>query len=498
MRRILLISLFLAGFCAAFAQEPATEHASVTTYLQILLEEPVDTIDARVDRLIDSVGLQHPELQSKVAGIAFDFFTSSPVMGHEAVAVHIADNWFLNRRLKLENEELFPIIATYAEFNRLSLVGCPLPELEMESIEGFPVQVRDASSACKVLFFYDTECSTCRREAPLLADLARNYHGESLTLFAIYTQGDRQAWESYVRDVFSGIDNPDVTVVHLWDPEAATGFHKKYAVLSTPVMFLADSQNTIVGRGLDCEALAQMLNIRNTQVQQYKHLFDNVFDQFQPLSYQHVEGLIDVFHERTAPNPELHAELFLQLFDYLRTSDSYPKQQGALYLAEHYIAADPESWSPEFLNRTIHSLALARLNPVGEPATNLVLQNKRGRAKLLYDGRHYATLVFFHLVDCQQCQREYQALKKLKADFYDADIQVVMVYVGEDRDRWRQFVRKEGPCRWKFLNDFAHTSNMRQLYDLEFVPHLYLLDESGVIIAKDIQVSELKELLPLL
>ena len=39
---------------------------------------------------------------------------------------------------------------------------------------------------------------------------------------------------------------------------------------------------------------------------------------------------------------------------------------------------------------------------------------------------------------------------------------------------------------------------MRTLYDLEYVPHLYLLDENGVIIAKDISVSELKELLPLL
>ena len=113
MRRVLLIGLLLLGSCVLAAQEP-TEHASVTAYLQTLLEEPVDTIDARVDRLIDSVGRQHPELQSKVAGIAFDFFTSSPVMGHEAVAIHIADNWFLNRRLKLENEELFPIIAPYA------------------------------------------------------------------------------------------------------------------------------------------------------------------------------------------------------------------------------------------------------------------------------------------------------------------------------------------------------------------------------------------------
>ena len=494
MRRIALIFLSLLALAAATAQE----HASVTAYLQTLLEEPVDTINVRVDRLIDSVGRQHPELQSKVAGMAFDYFTASPVMGHEAVAIHIADNWFLNRRLKLENEELFPVIATYAEFNRSSLVGCPAPELEMEDIRGIPVQVRETATDCNILFFYDTECSTCRREAPLLADLLRNYHGETLTLFAIYTQSDRQAWESYVQETFADIDNPDVNVVHLWDPEAATGFHKKYAVLSTPMMFLTDSQNIIVGRGLDCDALAQMLDIRNAQSLQYKKLFDTVFGQFDPLTYQHVEGLIDAFHERTAFNPQLHSELFLQLFNYLRSSDSFSKQQGALYLAERYIAADPDSWSPEFLNRTVHALAQARLNPVGEKATNLVLQNKCGKAKPLFDGKHYGTLVFFHLIDCQQCQREMAELKKLKPDLYDADIQVVMVYVGDEQDRWKQFVRKQGITRWKFLNDFEDVSQMRQLYDLEFVPHLYLLDENGVVIAKDIQVSELKELLPLL
>ena len=494
MRRVLLILLSLLALASASAQE----HASVTAYLQTLLEEPVDTIDMHVDRLIDSVGRQHPELQSKVAGIAFDFFTASPVMGHEAVAVHIADNWFLNRRLKLENEELFPVIATYAEFNRRSLVGCPAPELEMEDIRGIPVQVRDAATACNVLFFYDTECSTCRREAPLLADLLRNYHGETLTLFAIYTQNDRQAWESYVQETFAGIDNPDVNVIHLWDPEAASGFHKKYAVLSTPMMFLADSQNIIVGRGLDCEALAQMLDVRNAQTLQFKQLFDNVFDQFDPLSYQHVVGLIEAFHERTAFNPQLHNELFLQLFNYLRSSDSFPKQQGALYLAEHYIAADPDSWSPEFLNRTIHALAQARLNPVGEPATNLVLKDKCGRSKRLFDGKHYGTLVFFHLIDCQQCQHEIAELKKLKLHLYDADIRVVMVYVGQEQEKWKQYVRKHGLNRWTYLNDFEGESQMRKLYDLEFVPHLYLLDENGVIIAKDIQASELKELLPLL
>jgi len=180
MRRMFAIGMLILAFVSAAAQEPATSHPSVTAYLQTLLEKPVDTINLCVDRLIDSVGRQQPELQSKVAGIAFDFFTDSPVMGHEAVAVHIADNWFLNNRLKLENESLYPILYTYAEFNRSSLVGCSAPPLVMEDITGRPTDIREADAAGKILFFYDTECATCRREAPLLADLVRSYQGEPL------------------------------------------------------------------------------------------------------------------------------------------------------------------------------------------------------------------------------------------------------------------------------------------------------------------------------
>lgn len=496
MRRMFAIGLLVAALFSAAAQEPAVSHPSVTAYLQTLLEKPVDTINLCVDRLIDSVGRQQPELQSKVAGIAFDFFTDSPVMGHEAVAVHIADDWFLNGRLKLENESLYPILYTYAEFNRSSLVGLPAPPLAMDDIDGHPVDIRESEAAHKILFFYDTDCATCRKEAPLLAALLHDYQGDPITLFAIYTQSDRAAWERYVSETFAGIDNPAVTVIHLWDPEAATGFHKKYAVLSTPMLFLLDSQNYIRGRGLDTEALAQLLQLDSTLVLQYQHLFDNLFSAFNPLTAEHVEGIIDAFGERTADNPALRSEVFLNLFNYLRASDVFPKQQGALYIAEKYIVGEPDAWSPEFVDRMVIALAKARLNPAGSKAANLELQDRRGKTRPLYDRLHYGTLVFFHLIDCQQCQKEFEALKKIRSDLYDMDIQVVMVYVGQEKDRWKKFVCKQWPSHWKFYNDFANTSNMRTLYDLEYVPHLYLLDERGVIIAKDIRVSELKELLP--
>lgn len=497
MKRILAILVLMLGLGSAAAQE-STPHTSVTSYLQTLLEKPVDSINLHVDRLIDSVGRQQPELQSKVAGIAFDYFSTSPVMGHEAVAVHIADEWFLNKRLKLENENLYPLIYTFAEFNRSSLVGKDAPSLQMQSIDSLPVEIRDITTPLKVLFFYDTECSTCRRETPLLADLARNYHGEPVTLAAIYTQSDRTAWENYVQEWFGGIDNPDVQLIHLWDPEAETGFHKKYGVLSTPMLFLLDEQNMITGRGLDSESLAQMLGMENTMVLQYKNLFDNIFGAFNPLTVENVERIADALADRVRHDRQMYAETMLKFFNYLRSSDNFAQQQGALYVAEKYIASEPDLWSPEFLERTVYALAKARLNPAGERATQLYLQKKCGKTVPMYNNKHWYTLVFFHLIDCEQCQKEFAELKALNAEFYDLDIQPVLVYVGQDQENWKKFVRRQQPSRWTFLNDFKGTSNMRMLYDLDFVPHLYLLDKNGIVVAKDIRASELKELLKLL
>ena len=498
MKRILIVCSLLFCLVSATAQEPAGSHASVTAYLQTLLTEPVDTINLRVDQLIDSVGRQHPELQSSVAGIAFDYFSTSPVMGHEGVAVHIADNWFLNRRLKLENEQLYPIIHTYAEFNRSSLVGKPAPSLQLQDLDSIPVEIRQSPASFKVLYFYEPDCSTCRKETPLLVDELRNYHGDPLTFFAIYTQDNRAAWEAYVQEAFGGIENPDVSIVHLWDPEAASGFHKKYGVLSTPMLFLVNDQNIIIGRGLDSESLAQLLGLQNAQALQYRQLFNNIFNNFNPLTIDNVEGIADAFADRVRGDQALYAEVMVNLFNYLRNSDNFAQQQGALYVAEKYIASEPDYWSPEFLERTVYALAKARLNPVGEKATQLYLQKKCGKTVPMFNRKHWYTLVFFHLIDCQQCQKEIQQLRELNPSFYDMDIQVVMVYVGQDADNWKRFVRRQQPSRWTFLNDFKGTSNMRMLYDLDFVPHLYLLDENGTVVAKDIRASELKDLLPVL
>ena len=94
--------------------------SGVTEYLQSISVMPADSIIARCDKLIEAAETE--DKQSAMAGLIFDFFSVSPIMGNESVAIYVADNYFLNHRLKWSDPNTLPALTTYAEFNRESRI----------------------------------------------------------------------------------------------------------------------------------------------------------------------------------------------------------------------------------------------------------------------------------------------------------------------------------------------------------------------------------------
>ncbi|MBO4768465.1 MAG: TlpA family protein disulfide reductase, partial [Bacteroidales bacterium] len=256
MKRMLLTvalaAALLLGAMAARAQDNPVFN-SVTEYFDSLAPLPADSISARVDALVMQGGDR--ERMSQIAGLAFDYFSSSPVMGHDAVAVHIADRWFLNHTLDWSDQATFPMLYTYAEFNRLSLIGKPAPELNMESFDGGTVSTRTGDGSYKILYFYDETCGTCREQTRQLLELLKGYDGEPVSLYAINATGDRTTWKPYIDEYFATIPvGRKMAVYNLTDPEDSNDWRRKYGVLKTPTMVLVDPDNVIIGRQLDPQA----------------------------------------------------------------------------------------------------------------------------------------------------------------------------------------------------------------------------------------------------
>lgn len=210
----------------------------------------VEECDFLISSTADSLLRQHVALR------CYDHFLNSKVMGDEAVAIHLVDEWFASEKVKMADDVDLLNAKLYADFNRNTLLGCPAPRLTLSDSVGAPVRLPTVGRV-SVLLFYDTGCVKCRMETILLKQVLRS--GKyPLDFYAVYTGTDADAWQEFVARNYD-YQTPSVTVYHLWDPELESDFQRLYGVLQTPRMFLIAPDGEIIGRGLDTEALVKLL-----------------------------------------------------------------------------------------------------------------------------------------------------------------------------------------------------------------------------------------------
>lgn len=229
----------------------------LTGYFDSMLMESVQTKVNECDFLIGSC--RDTLVRRWVATrILQHYMSDPPLMGEEAVALYVYDKWFGEGGLTIEDEWIAFEASMFAEFNRQSQLYMTAPELTMLSPSGDAVGIPSARSY-NVIYFFDTSCSKCKALSTLLQYSFESFTDLPITLYAIYTGVDEEEWAAFRKDFVCTA--PHVKVEHVWDPEVESDYQKKYAVVSTPKLYLVDTQGTIIGRRLEAESLRQLLSI---------------------------------------------------------------------------------------------------------------------------------------------------------------------------------------------------------------------------------------------
>ncbi len=252
-------AVFCADSSAAGASRPdsaglAALDAKLSEYLLALAPQTERVKAGECDFLISSC--EDSLLRQRIALKAYDFYITSHLMGDEAVAIHIFDEWFASGKVKMLSDVDLMNAKVFADFNRSSLLGCAAPRLTLQNMGG-GLESAPRDGKVSLLFFYDTSCTKCKVETILMKQLLRG--GEyAFDLFAVYTGTSRTEWEEFIKKNY-GFETPLVNVHHLWDPELSSDFQRLYGVLQTPRIFLVAPDGEIIGRGLDTEALIKLL-----------------------------------------------------------------------------------------------------------------------------------------------------------------------------------------------------------------------------------------------
>lgn len=132
------------------------------------------------------------------------------------------------------------------------------------------------------------------------------------------------------------------------------------------------------------------------------------------------------------------------------------------------------------------------LFPVGKEGTkveNFTVKNSKGEAVTLFDlckGKKYI-LIDFWASWCNPCRKEIPNLKKLYAAYSGKGFQIVSVSIDTDSAAWEKALKEE-KLEWP---NFLDTEGVATLYNVKFVPTMYLIDANGIILAENLRGEQL-------
>lgn len=433
-----MILVFMSRF-SAYGQltdvKKAELNAKMEEYFEALKFEGTDVQKQECDFLIESC--TDSLTRQFVAIQAYSHYLNSPVMGAEAVAIHILDEWFFPGKVKMTNDLDMLNARVYADFNRQSLIGCKAPAIEMIGTDGSIHKLFGDDSkegtGFKVLFFYDADCAKCKLETSRLSLMLEGCD-YPVKFYAVYSGDNKVKWQEWIDGRFG----EDSRLIHLWDPELDSDFQRKYGVLQTPAMFLIAPDGIILGRKLDTAALTLMLDNIFQEVElvygseESTALYDSIFESkgISP-SAKEIDGIADYIESKSLPQGDttLFRQMIGDMLYYLAGKKQQGYKEGLDILVNEKILSRGDIWKSaddsmkvvgfaeimaDLLNKSRPGTRIADLDVPGTRMTRKKTKEGTFRLRKLKGDRN---IIIFYTEGCHICDREKAAAEKiLKAD----------------------------------------------------------------------------------
>jgi len=139
---------------------------------------------------------------------------------------------------------------------------------------------------------------------------------------------------------------------------------------------------------------------------------------------------------------------------------------------EKYKAAEIGSKAPEFTGPT----------PQGE---ELALKNNLGRV----------TIVDFWAAWCKPCRVENPNLVKTYNKYKDQGLSIISVSLDRpgQKEKWLKAIKEDKLEQWNHVSNLQHWNDpIAKKYKISAIPATFILDENGVIVAKNLRGDELE------
>lgn len=222
--------------------------SNVIKYFKDVIRPQVpDTLNAEVDEAL-AVVADDPIAFRYWLVTLLDFYQASTTMGHDAVLVHILENYYLSGKVDWMEEEGLEKMREEVAFLKPNLIGQPAPPLNLIDTIMSPVNVLELPDDYLVLFFYDPDCGHCKKKTPVLLDAYYDLKDLGAEVIAVCAPTDIERWKEYINE-------GQLDWINLADPFKRSNFRAAYDIRSFPRVFVLDKERKIIAKRLAVEQL---------------------------------------------------------------------------------------------------------------------------------------------------------------------------------------------------------------------------------------------------
>lgn len=182
-----------------------------------------------------------------------------------------------------------------------------------------------------------------------------------------------------------------------------------------------------------------------------------------------------------------NALISIMLLDRVLASKSLPEAD----VREMFEALSPKIQETSTGVKIKNTLEKTKRTAIGEKAPDFSAPTPTGEKLALKDALGKVTILDFWAGWCRPCRAENPNLVRIYNKYKDNGLSIVGVSLDKTAEEWKDAIAADG-LEWNHVSNVKYFDEIAQLYNVRAIPATFILDENGVIIAKDLRGEALE------
>ena len=233
-------------------------HQKVMDYFDKYTSQSPDSLIRAIDGFFDRLD-ENSTIYRYFLVKLLNKYANPAIVGQDAVYVHLAQQYYGKGKAPWVDEETLLKILDNAERFQYTLIGNQAPPLKVYDVyHEKELELKNIPGKYKVLIFWSATCSHCEKVMPTLPVIQKEINDTTVRFVTVCTKAD-ESCRKFLDE--HGLEDTGIHTLPV------SSYGRLYDVRSTPKVFVVDSNNKIVSKGIGFNQIVQVIEMLKKEEQ---------------------------------------------------------------------------------------------------------------------------------------------------------------------------------------------------------------------------------------